>query len=374
MPTVTGRISLKQLATGDLFSIRLAGGTALSVGVDEAGNVVDPNLWTNSNTAPRLWPEVRLSAAGAPILAFKSFDWFVDDYRLTNDAGAINASAPIGGGLSAGQCFETIAGGGFSGNVMLRLKREFFGTIHADRTIRFVCVVEHKGADITLQATVSTNRYLVASNVHDVNIIALDGQTFTDSQQTLRFVPELRYGGVAVTSGVTFDWGWVVPQNSGGDTAGGDIADGFAPQTFTPYAGNGITLRDEDITGTGAVLALRAKVKGQYVGYSYQPIVDVEDPISLRISSSQSLDNVQVAEGVNLTLSAAVMRANVDVSGEYGTATWTWQVFRNPGANQELVPIPALTRTGKGLKSVTYPTVPLFEGSIPGPDITLTIE
>lgn len=374
MPTVTGRISLKQLAVGDLFSIRLVGGTALSVGVDEAGNVVDPNLWTNSNTAPRLWPEARLSAAGAPILAFKSFDWFVDDYRLTNDAGAINASAPIGGGLSAGKCFETIAGGGFSGNVMLRLKREFFGTIHADRTIRFVCVVEHKGADITLQATVSTNRYLVASNVHDVNIIALDGQTFTTSQQTLRFVPELRYGGVAVTSGVTFDWGWVVPQNSGGDTAGGDVADGFAPQTFTPYAGNGITLRDEDITGTGAVLALRAKVKGQYVGYSYQPIVDVEDPISLRISSSQSLDNVQVAEGVNLTLSAAVMQANVDVSSEYGTATWTWQVFRNPGANQELVPIPALTRTGKGLKSVTYPTMPLFEGSIPGPDITLTIE
>lgn len=374
MPTVVGRISLKQLAVGDLFSIRLVGGTALSVGVDEAGNVVDPNLWTNSNTAPRLWPEARLSAAGAPILAFKSFDWFVDDYRLTNDAGAINASAPIGGGLSAGQCFETIAGGGFSGNVMLRLKREFFGTIHADRTIRFVCVVEHKGADITLQATVSTNRYLVASNVHDVNIIALDGQTFTNSQQTLRFVPELRYGGVAVTSGVTFDWGWVVPQNSGGDTAGGDVADGFAPQTFTPYAGSGITLRDEDITGTGAVLALRAKVKGQYVGYSYQPIVDVEDPISLRISSSQSLDNVQVAEGVNLTLSAAVMQANVDVSGDYVTATWTWQVFRNPGANQELVPIPALTRTGKGLKSVTYPTMPLFEGSIPGPDITLTIE
>lgn len=374
MPTVTGRISLKQLAAGDLFSIRLVGGTALSVGVDEAGNVVDPNLWTNSNTAPRLWPEARLSAAGAPVLAFKSFDWFVDDYRLTNDAGAINASATIGGGLSAGQCFETIAGGGFSGNVMLRLKREFFGTIHADRTIRFVCVVEHKGADITLQATVSTNRYLVASNVYDVNVIALDGHTFTDSQQTLRFVPELRYGGVAVTSGVTFEWGWVVPQNSGGDTAGGDIADGFAPQNFTPYSGNGVTLQDEDITGTGAVLALRAKVKGQYVGYSYQPIVDVEDPISLRISSSQPLDGVQVAEGVNLTLSAAVMQANTDITDRYKQATWTWQVFRNPGANQELAPIPALTRTGKGMKSVTYPTVPLFEGSIPGPDIMLTIE
>lgn len=374
MATVQGRFSLKKRESGSTSRCRIVGGTNLSVGVDEAGNVVDPSLWTNASTAPRLWPEAYLTEASAPILQFKKADWYLDDYRLTTDEGSINASASIGGGLSASQCFELVAGGGFSGNVILRLKREFFGTIHADRTIKFVGVVAENGSDIALQATISTNRYLVASNVYDANIIALDGHMLNQTQQTLRFTPELRYGGVAVSAGVTFEWGWVVPQNTSGDTAGGDIADGFAPQTFTSYAGNGITLHDEDIAGNGAVLALRAKVKGQYVSYSYQSIVDVEDPISLQLSSSQPIGSVQVGAGIKLTLSVAVMQAGTDITAQYQTSTWSWGVLANPGANQELVAIPALSRNGKGLKSVTYDTVPLFEGSVDGPDVIVSIQ
>lgn len=374
MSTVRGRFSLKRRESGSTSRCRIVGGTNLTVGVDESGNVVDANLWTTPSTAPRLWPEAYLTESSAPILQFKKIDWYLDDYRLTNDAGAIDTNAPIGGGLAAGQCFELVAGGGFSGSVILRLKREFFGTIHADRTVKFVGVVVENGSDIILQATISTNRYLVASNVYDPNIVALDGHMFSQNQQTLRFTPELRYGGVAVTAGVTFEWGFVVANESAGDIAGGDIADGFQPQTFTPYSGTGITLRDEDILGNGAVLALRAKLRGEYVGYAYQPIVDVEDPLSLQLSASQPTSAVQVGPGVSLTLSIAVMQGTVDVTPDYLRSTWSWAVLRNPGANQELVQIPALARTGKGLKSVTYDTVALFDGSPEGPDLTVTVE
>ncbi len=373
MPTVRGRFSLKRRESGSTSRCRIVGGTNLAVGVDEAGNVVDASLWTNSETAPRLWPEAYLSESAAPILQFKQINWYLDDYRLTNDAGAIEANATIGGGLSAGQCFELIAGGGFSGNVIIRFKREFFGTIHTDRTIKFVGVVAENGSDITLQATISTNRYLVASNVYDANIVALDGHMFSQGQQTLRFTPELRYGGVAVTAGVTFEWGFVAAHGSTDDITGGDIADGFQPQTFTPYSGTGITLRDEDIAGNGAVLALRAKVRGEYVGYSYQPIVDIEDPISLQLSANQPTGSVQVGTGISLVLSCAVLQGVADITSDYMSATWSWVVLRNPGANQELAPVPALARTGTGLKSVTYDTVALFEGSPEGPDLIITI-
>lgn len=374
MATIHGRFSFKRRVSGSVSRCRIVGGTNLAVAVSESGAVVDPNLWMNADSAPRLWPEAYISEGSTPILQFKKFDWYIDSYRITNDSSSIDAGASIGGGLSAGECFELIAGGGFSRNVILRFKREFFGTIHADRIIKFFGVVEQNGFDISLQATISTNRYLVASNVYDVNIIAIDGHMFSSTQQTLRFVPELRCGGVAVTSGVTFEWGWVVPQNSGGDTAGGDIADGFAPQSFTPYSGSGITLKDEDIAGNGAVLALRANVNGQYVGYSYQPIVDVEDPVSLRLSSSMPTQDVEVASGVNLVLSVAVVQGNNDITPEYEDAIWSWGVLANPGANQELVPVPDLSRTGKGLKTVTYPTTSLFAGSLENVDILISIE
>lgn len=374
MATIHGRFSFKRRVAGGVLRCRIVGGTNLSVAVSESGEVVDQNLWTNADSAPRLWPEAYISEGSDPILQFKKFDWYIDSYRITNDSSSIDGGASIGGGLSAGECFELIAGGGFQGNIILRFKREIFGTIHSDRTIKFVGVVEQNGIDISLQATISTNRYLVTSNVYDANIIALDGHMFSATQQTLRFVPELRYGGVSVTSGVTFEWGWVVPQNSGGDTAGGDIADGFAPQSFTPYSGSGITLKDEDIAGNGAVLALRAKVNGQYVGYSYQPIVDVEDPVSLRLSSSMPTQDVEVGSEVNLILSVAVVQGNNDITPEYEDAIWSWGVLANPGANQELVPVPDLARSGKGLKTVTYPTTSLFAGSLENVDILISIE
>lgn len=373
MATIHGRFSFKRRVAGGVLRCRIVGGTNLSVAVSESGEVVDQNLWTNADSAPRLWPEAYASEGSTPILQFKKFDWYIDSYRITNDSSLIDGGASIGGGLSAGECFELIAGGGFQGNIILRFKREIFGTIHADRTIKFVGVVEQNGIDISLQATISTNRYLVASNVYDPNIIALDGHMFSATQQTLRFVPELRYGGVAVSDAV-FEWGFVVSHGSAGDTSGGDIADGFAPKNFTPYSGSGIVLKDEDIAGNGAVLALRAKVNGQYVGYSYQPIVDVEDPVSLRLSSSMPTQDVDVAPGVNLVLSVAVVQGNNDITPEYENATWSWGVLANPGANQELVPVPDLARSGKGLKTVTYPTASLFAGSLEDVDVLISIE
>lgn len=98
MSTVRGRFSLKRRESGGTSRCRIVGGTNLTVGVDESGNVVDANLWTTPSTAPRLWPEAYLTESSAPILQFKKIDWYLDDYRLTNDAGAIDTNAPIGGG------------------------------------------------------------------------------------------------------------------------------------------------------------------------------------------------------------------------------------------------------------------------------------
>lgn len=380
MAIVKGNWSLRRRETGDTTRCRIIGGTNLNVGVNEAGDVVDGSLWTNPSTAPRLWPEAYVSENSAPITTFKKIEWWIDSHKITNTAGtAIDTTGNIGGGLTAGQVFELIPGGGFSGNVMLKLKRECFGTIKDDRTIKFVGVVTKGGVDITLQATVSTSRYLVASSVYDANIISLDGSMFTNNISKLRFTPELRYGGVAVNSGVTFEWGWAVPSGSPQDSEGSDVVDAFQKIVAKPGeieiepSSNQITVYDEAILGNGAVLALRAKIGGQYVSYSYQPLIDVEDPISLQLSSSMPMGSVDVGPGINLTLSVKVMQNGTDISSKFSTKTWSWGVLKNPGANQELVPIGSLSQSGVNKRSVTWATDSLFEGSPDGPDVTLII-
>ena len=111
MSTVRGRFSLKRRESGSTSRCRIVGGTNLTVGVDESGNVVDANLWTTPSTAPRLWPEAYLTESSAPILQFKKIDWYLDDYRLTNDAGAIDTTAPIGGASPQGNALSLLPEG-----------------------------------------------------------------------------------------------------------------------------------------------------------------------------------------------------------------------------------------------------------------------